>query len=566
MVAVRARRVGGAGARRPRPGSWPNVTSLRSHRPDVTFGHHTRREGSELAGAQLVTAGGLAATGDEVPLPAVQVAGEAGALDDAELRQIRLQVRAAALDLEAAQLDRRGIVVGFGEPAVRVGDPLVGEALEERVQEFVVAAHPPRLESGGQEDGVHPVRLVVAQDRAHQLRRNAETVAVLAFSLDGFADDPLGEVQHDRLVAHHQADGVADAVADQIGLRHDRLELRLERTEQRLTLGRGPRRLLGLEHRGQALGHLLDVRGLVGEDLLDVGVGDRMGQRHRLAAVHVEDRAGDHQHATVVAVQAHLLEEDHLVGEDVALVAVVVVEVAQRRVEEHRRTGRRDHPRRPDLVDVAAAAVHAALALLLAEVRLGALGDVVDHRVPDRARVLQQVDVDLPEGLEHRVHLDRAGVVHVEHRGLAVRDDETGVADRSVRGCAQGDDHHVQVALGPADGVLDGIGRLEELREPELLELATQVRDREVGQQHRRVLADVLAQVLRVEVILVQVRDVQVVDVAERTPVQLRVVREGEPRREVRGVDPRVAQDRSRFGLNVEPGVSDAGDLHFVAS
>ncbi len=106
---------------------------------------------------------------------------------------------------------------------------------------------------------------------------------------------------------------------------------------------------------------------------------------------------GDHQQTTIVAVDAHLLEERDLVGEDVSLVAVIVVEVTQVVVEEDRRAGRRDNPGSVDLGDVVAAAVHAALTLLLAEVALGALRDVVDHRVPDRARVLQQMDVDLPE-------------------------------------------------------------------------------------------------------------------------------------------------------------------------
>lgn len=60
----------------------------------------------------------------------MEVAGEGGAVDHAELRQICLQVRAATLNLVAAQLDRRRVVVCLGEPAVRVGDSLIGEALE----------------------------------------------------------------------------------------------------------------------------------------------------------------------------------------------------------------------------------------------------------------------------------------------------------------------------------------------------------------------------------------------------------------------------------------------------
>ena len=150
----------------------------------------------------------------------------------------------------------------------------------------------------------------------------------------------------------------------------------------------------------------------------------------------------------------------------------------------------------------------------------------------------------------------------LKHDRLAVVDHQTGVADRAVGRGAQRDDHHVEVALGPADAVFDRVGGLEEPVEAELLQFALQVGHREVGQQHDRVLVDVLAQVLRVEVVVVQVRDVQVVAVAEGVPVQLAVVREREPRREVRRVDPRVAQDASGLGVDPETGVPDAGDLH----
>src|SRR5690606_37159811 len=91
-------------------------------------------------------------------------------------------------------------------------------------------------------------------------------------------------------------------------------------------------------------------------------------------------------------------------------------------------------------------------------------------------------------------------------------------------------------------------------------------RHRVVGQQDGRVLVHVPAQRVGIEVILVQMRDVQVVDVAESVPVETGVVREGHPRGEVRGRDPRIAQDGPRSGLDVETGVSDAGDLHFVPS
>ena len=111
-----------------------------------------------------------------------------------------------------------------------------------------------------------------------------------------------------------------------------------------------------------------------------------------------------------------------------------------------------------------------------------------------------------PKSASQHVEVDGPGVVHVERDGLAVVDHQAGVADRAVGGGAQRDDHHVEIALGPADAVLDGVGGLEEAVEAELLQLAPQIGHREVGQQHDGVLVDVLAQVLRIEVVLVQVR------------------------------------------------------------
>lgn len=126
------------------------------------------------------------------------------------------------------------------------------------------------------------------------------------------------------------------------------------------------------------------------------------------------------------------------------------------------------------------------------------------------------MDVDVAERLVHRIHVDRARVVHVEHGGLAVGDDETGVADRTVGRGPQRNDHDVESAgperglrsdldSGRRDPMLDGVDGLEELGEAQRLEFTPQIRHRVVRQQHRRVLADVLAQCARIEVILVQV-------------------------------------------------------------
>ena len=120
-----------------------------------------------------------------------------------------------------------------------------------------------------------------------------------------------------------------------------------------------------------------------------------------------------------MAVVLQLFEEHHLVREDVGRITVVVVEVAQFRIKEARRSGRRDHPRGTDIGDVLPAAVHPALTLLDSERLLRALGHVVDHRVPDGARVLRHMHINVTE-LRQRVETQRSRVVHVEHRRRAV--------------------------------------------------------------------------------------------------------------------------------------------------
>ena len=222
-----------------------------------------------------------------------------------------LQVRAAPLNLPAVQGDRRGVVVRLGEPAVGVGDPLVGQALEERVEVLVVAADPPRLEPGGQEDRVDPVRLVVAQHRAHQLRRDREPVAELLIR-NRFAHNAFREVEHHRL-----GDRAAVRPGSRCRRRSDRSGImigsntRAQRLQQRLAGSRGAQRAFSAgEHRRHPLGVVGDVVGLAGgEDRLDLVVGQRMGQRIQLRASEIGGRSGNHQQAAVVPVGAHLVQE-----------------------------------------------------------------------------------------------------------------------------------------------------------------------------------------------------------------------------------------------------------------
>ena len=75
-------------------------------------------------------------------------------------------------------------------------------------------------------------------------------------------------------------------------------------------------------------------------------------------------------------------------------------------------------------------------------------------------------------------------------------------------------------------------------------------------------LAHVLAQPLGVEVVVVEVRDVEVVGAADGPRVEPVVAREREPRPEVGGVEPRIAQDAPGPGLDVQAGVAEEGDSH----
>ena len=53
--------------------------------------------------------------------------------------------------------------------------------------------------------------------------------------------------------------------------------------------------------------------------------------------------------------------------------------------------------------------------------------------------------------------------------------------------------------------MLDRVGGFEEPVKAQLLQLALQVGHREIGQQHDGVLVDVLAQILRIEMVSMQV-------------------------------------------------------------
>ncbi len=215
--------------------------------------------------------------------------------------------------------------------------------------------------------------------------------------------------------------------------------------------------------------------------------------------------AGHHQQAALVAGRAHLVQEHHLVGEDVRRIAVVVVEIAQFGIQEARRPGRRDHPGGADLCDVLAAPVHLALPLLDPEGLLGAGRHVVDHRVPDGSRVLQHVHVDLTEIRVEDFKIDGRASFMLK----ATVSPSSTTRPESPMGPSAGARSAMIITsrspLGPLTVCLTESVVSKNRWKPSPFEGALHVGHREVGQQDHRVLVDVAAQVLRVEVVLVQV-------------------------------------------------------------
>ena len=95
-------------------------------------------------------------------------------------RQVRLQMRAAPLHRPVAQLmsSASGWLV-LVVPALGVLQALLGQALEERVDELVVLPDPGRREAAGQEERVDPVDLVDVEQVLDQRPLGPEPVADL---------------------------------------------------------------------------------------------------------------------------------------------------------------------------------------------------------------------------------------------------------------------------------------------------------------------------------------------------------------------------------------------------
>ena len=254
-------------------------------------------------------------------------------------------------------------------------------------------------------------------------------------------------------------------------------------------------------------------------------------------------------------------EERPLVREDRQLVAADHVEVPQLVVEEGGRPGAGDDGTGVDRLDVSHRPRELALDLGRAQRPLAVVGHVVDHRVPDRTRVLQPMQVDRAVGAQCR-QVGRAAVVLVHQPRDAVGHDHRRVAAGAVGDRDLGVDRDRQPGRDLELLAVDGA---DELGEPERGERALLLAGRVAGQQDRDVAPQVRAQPGLVVVVGVEVRDVEEVsrlDPRQQVVAELVVAREDEPRTEERRDEPRIAQDRPGRRLDQHPGVADRRRAH----
>ncbi len=346
-------------------------------------------------------------------------------LDRREPGQVGLHVRTSPLDVVAGELERALRRPVLRVEALGVLEPLDVEALEPGVDVVVVRPAPMGAEAHREEQLVHPVLDVLADEVVDEVAVDLELVARVLV-VEGAAHPSLLEVDDDPLIADIEQDRLVDPGADHVRLLEERIppcrELR-EEVDARPLPG-GP---LRRDDRTLARPIGLQVRTLVVEDRRRI---DRMADIEP-AGCHIGDRAREHQPATIATVLLEIGEEGRLVGERVPLVTVQVVELEEVVVEEARRPGRGHDERRVEDLHVAERPRELRDPLLVAEDLLGVVGVVVDHRVPDGSGELEEQRIQRPVR-EEPVRLGRARVVHVQHADLAVVDDQRGVADRAV--------------------------------------------------------------------------------------------------------------------------------------
>ena len=238
-------------------------------------------------------------------------------------------------------------------------------------------------------------------------------------------------------------------------------------------------------------------------------------------------------------------------------IAIEVVESEQIGIEETGRPRAWEDVPGADRFDEPLRPLHLVGALVAGQALLLLGREVVGDREPDRARELQQLRVERA-GRPQRVEVARPRVVLIEHPRRPVVEDDRGVAERTVGRRSHREHGHAE----PIEVESLAVGRPHEVPEAERLELAREEVDAELGEQHPGLFVHVAREPGRVEVIAVEVRDVEVVAVAEALPVELGVVREREPRREVRRVHPRVAQDAARGRVDPHARMAGTRDPH----
>ncbi len=221
-------------------------------------------------------------------------------------------------------------------------------------------------------------------------------------------------------------------------------------------------------------------------------------------------------------------EELGLVGEDAQLVTVDHVEREQVRIEERRWTGTRHDVARIDVLHVPHRSGELGADLRLTELALVAVGHVVHHRVPDRPRELQPVQINRAVGTQLG-EVVGAAVVLVDEDRRAIGDDQRRVAAGAIGDRGLDVDRHGETG---SDLHLLGVDRADELGEAERLEGSLLLAGRESGQEDRDVAAQVFAQPGLVVVVAVEVRDVEevgVFDAPAEVVGQLVVAGEDEP-------------------------------------
>ena len=288
------------------------------------------------------------------------------------------------------------------------------------------------------------------------------------------------------------------------GSNHSRSSARMS------TCPRGQRRLLGLDPRAHPLAERLQVGALVAED------------RGRVDGCSISSRPGSSvatepgiiRRPLSGSLLAHVLEVHGLVGEDVRRVVAEIVEAEQVVVEEARRAGHRDRPsrRRP-----AASS--------------GASGPSASRASCGRARSSSAAGSGRPSGTRSRPRTGRSARRSGRTRaspsrstGRAsfwskIRTSPSSIASaESPSGPSAGKIVQTVITRSAVELERHVRLRLDEAREAERLELAVDEVERVVGEDHGRVLRDVVAQEVAVEVVAVDVRDVEVVGAAERRP------------------------------------------------